>query len=194
MALKAGRVGVAKDQVDEFGKIIGGETPENVYTKTQCDNKFETKAHIGGLQFRDNSGTAQYKLPNGEWVNFSSGGGDTLGFNIPDAKKITTGIEVPSNVNMVDGCYCIENNVLYVDMHISMYSTTGSAMIKLLNALPAGVNMRHTLGILCTDISVMGVESVTVSQSSRDITVNIGNNHWANEVVHVFGTAQLVSS
>lgn len=45
MALPAGRVGVAKDQVDEFGNIIGGETPENVYTKTQCDNKFETKTH-----------------------------------------------------------------------------------------------------------------------------------------------------
>ena len=45
MALKAGRVGVAKDQVDEFGKITGGSTPENVYTKTQCDNKFETKTH-----------------------------------------------------------------------------------------------------------------------------------------------------
>lgn len=74
MALKAGRVGVAKDQVDEFGKITGGSTPENVYTKTQCDNKFETKAHIGGLQFRDNDGTAQYKLPNGDWVNFSNGG------------------------------------------------------------------------------------------------------------------------
>lgn len=47
MALSAGRVGVAKDQVDEFGNIIGGETPENVYTKTQCDNKFETKTHAG---------------------------------------------------------------------------------------------------------------------------------------------------
>lgn len=74
MALKAGRVGVAKDQVDEFGKITGGSVPENVYTKSQCDNKFETKAHIGGLQFRDNEGQAQYKVPNGEWVNFSSGG------------------------------------------------------------------------------------------------------------------------
>lgn len=74
MALKAGRVGVAKDQVDEFGHITGGGTPENVYTKSQCDNKFELKSHIGGLKFRDNDGTAQYQLPNGEWTNFSSGG------------------------------------------------------------------------------------------------------------------------
>ena len=108
MALKAGRVGVAKDQVDEFGNITGGSTPENVYTKQQCDNKFETKTHanntfqqknievplellggsqltvetslhaledtLGTLRFRDNDGTAQYKLPNGDWANFSSGG------------------------------------------------------------------------------------------------------------------------
>lgn len=84
MALKAGRVGVARSEVDEFGHITGGGTPENVYTKTQCDNKFETKTHvsntyetkenIGGLKFRDNDGTAQYQLPNGEWTNFSSGG------------------------------------------------------------------------------------------------------------------------
>lgn len=83
MALKAGRVGVAKSEVDEYGHITGGGTPENVYTKTQCDNKFETKTHasntyeskenIGGLKFRDNDGTAQYQLPNGDWTNFSSG-------------------------------------------------------------------------------------------------------------------------
>lgn len=122
MALKAGRVGVAKDQVDEFGRITGGSTPENVYTKSQCDNKFETKTHadntfqpmtlavpltmlngsvletvsnnedalgvlndnklnsadVGGLKFRDNDGTAQYQLPNGEWTNFSSGGSDNV--------------------------------------------------------------------------------------------------------------------
>ncbi len=47
MALKAGRVGVAKDQVDEFGKIIGGGSPSgDYYTKTQADNKFETKTHV----------------------------------------------------------------------------------------------------------------------------------------------------
>ena len=44
MSLKAGRVGVAFDQVDNFGKIIGGSGPSgDYYTKTQTDNKFETK-------------------------------------------------------------------------------------------------------------------------------------------------------
>ena len=75
MALQAGRVGVAKNQVDEFGHITGGGTPESVYTKSQCDSKFELKSHIGGLKFRDNNGTAQYMLPNGEWTNFNNGAG-----------------------------------------------------------------------------------------------------------------------
>lgn len=45
MALKAGRVGVAPSEVDEFGQIIGEITPTNVYTKTQADAKFETQTN-----------------------------------------------------------------------------------------------------------------------------------------------------
>lgn len=43
MALKAGRVGVAPDQVDEFGKI-NSEATEG-YTKQEADAKFETQSH-----------------------------------------------------------------------------------------------------------------------------------------------------
>lgn len=43
MALKAGRVGVAPDQVDEFGKI-SSEATEG-YTKQEADAKFETQTH-----------------------------------------------------------------------------------------------------------------------------------------------------
>ena len=43
MALKAGRVGVAPDQVDEFGKI-NSEATEG-YTKQEADAKFETQTH-----------------------------------------------------------------------------------------------------------------------------------------------------
>lgn len=43
MAIKAGRVGVAPDQVDEFGKINSEATTG--YTKQEADAKFETKTH-----------------------------------------------------------------------------------------------------------------------------------------------------
>lgn len=42
MSLKAGRVGVAPDQVDEFGKIKSEAT--SGYTKQEADDKFETKS------------------------------------------------------------------------------------------------------------------------------------------------------
>lgn len=48
MALKAGRVGVAPDQVDEFGKIISDATQG--YTKQEADAKFETKSDAEDLQ------------------------------------------------------------------------------------------------------------------------------------------------
>lgn len=41
MALKAGRVGVAPDQVDDFGKVKSDAT--SGYTKQEADIKFETK-------------------------------------------------------------------------------------------------------------------------------------------------------
>lgn len=43
MALKAGRVGVSPDQVDEFGKISSDAT--GAYTKQEADAKFETQSH-----------------------------------------------------------------------------------------------------------------------------------------------------
>ncbi len=42
MSLKAGRVGVAPDQVDLFGNIIGGGSGGDAYTKEESDAKFET--------------------------------------------------------------------------------------------------------------------------------------------------------
>lgn len=43
MALKAGRVGVAPDQVDDFGKVKSDVT--SGYTKQEADAKFETQIH-----------------------------------------------------------------------------------------------------------------------------------------------------
>lgn len=71
MALKSGRVGVKKTEVDYKGKIKGGSSD------------------LGGLKFRVTpEGQAQYKTPNGEWVNFSSG-----------ASGISTLIEIPQGAS-----------------------------------------------------------------------------------------------
>ena len=141
MALKAGRVGVAKSEVDEFGHITGGGTPDNVYTKSQCDNKFELKSHIGGLKFRDNDGTAQYMLPNGEWTNFNSGGGGTLGFNIP-LDKLQTGIRaLQSGAQVISGGYCIDDDgMLYFDF-VGKFGSTGSTLGVFGIDLPSGYSL-----------------------------------------------------
>ena len=47
MSLKAGRVGVAPDQVDEFGKINSDATQG--YTKQEADAKFETKTNAASI-------------------------------------------------------------------------------------------------------------------------------------------------
>ena len=46
MALKAGRVGLASELVDEFGYLTGEMPTGEYYTKSQTDNKFETKTHV----------------------------------------------------------------------------------------------------------------------------------------------------
>lgn len=65
MALKAGRVGVLPSEVDTNGKI-----------KKDGGDIEKVKEQISTFSFRDNEGQPQYKATeDGEWVNFSSGGG-----------------------------------------------------------------------------------------------------------------------
>lgn len=47
MALGAGRKGLASELVDEFGYLKGEMPTGEYYTKSQTDNKFETKTHAG---------------------------------------------------------------------------------------------------------------------------------------------------
>lgn len=122
MSLKAGRVGVNPKEVDVNGNL---KESSNSYSKAESDEKFETKANIGGLQFRVESvsGTAQYKTPTGDWVNFNSGSGG-LGFNIPDVATPITADMIQQGVgwyNILEGSrYFIDDtNMLYVDMTIT---------------------------------------------------------------------------
>lgn len=125
MSLKAGRVGVNPKEVDVNGNLK--KESSNSYSKAESDEKFETKANIGGLQFRVESGKAQYKTPEGDWVNFNSGSGG-VGFNIPEDGSIpitSSMIKVGSNnFDVVEGSrYFIDDNkMLYFDMSIATKS------------------------------------------------------------------------
>lgn len=119
MSLKAGRVGINPKEVDGNGNL---KESSNSYSKAESDEKFETKADIGGLQFRVESGTAQYKTPEGDWVNFNSGSGG-VGFNIPDDATPITADMIQQGAGWYDilegsGYFKDDNNILYVDMTI----------------------------------------------------------------------------
>lgn len=124
MSLKAGRVGVNPKEVDVNGNL---KESSNSYSKAESDEKFETKADIGGLQFRVESGKAQYKIPEGDWVNFNSGSGG-VGFNIPvDGSIPITSAMIQSGsayFDLVEGSrYFIDDNkMLYLDMSITTKS------------------------------------------------------------------------
>lgn len=74
MSIRAGRVGVNPTDVDVNGHVKGSS---DTYSKSQIDTKLSKKLNadkVGGLEFREEDGNAQYKLPDGDWTNFSGGG------------------------------------------------------------------------------------------------------------------------
>lgn len=158
MSLKAGRVGVNPKEVDVNGNL---KESSNSYSKAESDEKFETKANIGGLQFRVESGTAQYKTPEGDWVNFNSGSGG-VGFNIPDdATPITQSMVLQGGswLNVLEGSrYYIDNKTVYVDILLTCTMTfTSKAIIRL------SVGMQPSF----TSISDVSLASMCIEGSGK---------------------------
>ena len=129
MALKAGRVGVNPSQVDSKGNVIGGgssvDVVDNLNSSSSTDalsakqgkvlnETKEDASKIGGLEFRNNEGTAQYRLSSaGEWVNFNSGSGDGLIVSEPIAP-----IDVLEGVT-ISGGYEVIEDMVYIKMRIT---------------------------------------------------------------------------
>lgn len=130
MALKAGRVGVDKSEVDIHGKIIL-KTPTDVYTKTQADNKFVNKNQLKAndknfyFAYDETSGKYGYKLgATGDFNPFSNGGGSL--WNVPEdlppfsviGSSLAPEIEVISDNSKID----YSKNLLYIDLDINVGS------------------------------------------------------------------------
>lgn len=132
MALKSGRVGVNPSEVDSNGRIKSSGS--GGYTKQQADAKFETKAHIGGLQFRESEGNAQYKLPNGDWVNFNSGG---------TSAEVLSGDSTYKNLN-VSGDYKTFTNVARESITFDTSKYIGKKVIYFLRYNGNGISYGAT--------------------------------------------------
>ena len=142
MSIRAGRVGVNPTDVDVNGHIKG---TSDSYSKAQIDAKLSKKLNsekVGGLEFREENGVAQYKLPSGvEWTNFSSGGAT------PTLLWTNDGFTV--NQNSLYGYFdCIGNGnaeAITTDIDIDSYEyyiflscrVSGSSLIKFYNVLSA---------------------------------------------------------
>lgn len=163
MSLKAGRVGVNPKEVDGNGNL---KESSNSYSKAESDGKFETKANIGGLQFRVESvsGTAQYKTPEGDWVNFNSGSGG-VGFNIPDDATPITQSMVSTNssrINILEGSkYYIDNKTLYVDISLKRVSGTSDTEIIILIPVGEQANYNYIGDVHVASMCVDGNNTLT---------------------------------
>lgn len=143
MAMRAGRVGVNPTDVDVDGHVKG---TSDSYSKAQIDAKLSKKLNsekVGGLEFREENGVAQYKLPSGvEWTNFSSGGASpTLlwtnnGFTASEHSGLSGYFDCTGNGNTAE---------IITDIDIDSYEyyiflvgrVSGSSLIKCYNVLSA---------------------------------------------------------
>lgn len=136
MALKAGRVGVNPSQVDMAGNVIGGSS--DTYTKLEIDQMMGSKVGIGQLEANNKDfyfaydATTQkygYKLDNtGDFHPFEEGGSGRAGWNRP-ADLITTGL-TPTNCQIIDGGYYIDNGVCIIDICVKSTSSYSNKSIS----------------------------------------------------------------
>lgn len=205
MAIKAGRVGVAPSQVDMAGNITGAGSG---YTKAEADAKFATKTEVSGkvpasqlqanskdfyFAYDETSEKYGYKAgSDGDFVPFSSGGSGGNGWNRP-AELITTGL-TPSNCEIAEGGYYIDNGVCIID--ICLKSTSDYETKKF-----SGLSIAPNYQIDCvynsqnTDVYdnyFGGVNSyvktnITIA-SDGSIQFNANNNTY----VHIWGEVPVV--
>lgn len=108
MALKAGRVGVNKNQVDAHGNIIGGASDS--YTKQQADAKFATKSSLTAnskqFYFDYDAETEKYGFragASGEFQPFSGGVFGALAKFLADKHFLFYSATAGDYISFVDG-------------------------------------------------------------------------------------------
>lgn len=137
MAIKAGRVGVAPDQVDMSGRIVGEGS--DAYTKAESDAKFATKTELSGkvpvsqltanskefyFAYDETSEKYGYKAgATGEFHPFEEGGSGGIGWVTPP-DLIQTGLTPTDNMTIISGGYKVVDNMCYIDL---VYRKTSSS-------------------------------------------------------------------
>lgn len=131
MALKSGRVGVAPDQVDVYGKIKAAGSGSNMEIRVNEE---------GQPQWRE-KGTE-------DWQNFSSGG---IGWNIPQ-NLLSSDYTVGPKVTEHSGGYYVDGTIVYIDIYVTTSAAITSAEDVILG-LPPRTNINANQYVLCTKVS-----------------------------------------
>lgn len=138
MALRAGRVGVSPDIVDNRGYIKnmgGGGEPVDAYTKAETDALLEAKADLSSLransktfQFAYSGGKYGYKAgSNGTFHPFEEAGVTVMGWVKP-AQLANMFSFSNENLEAVSGGWYVDNGMVYIDI-IYQRVATGSCQI-----------------------------------------------------------------
>ena len=148
MSLKAGRVGVAPDQVDMAGRIVGEGS--DAYTKAESDAKFATKTELSEkvpvsqltanskefyFAYDETSEKYGYKAgATGEFHPFEEGGSGGIGWVTPP-DLIQTGLTPSNNITIISGGYKFVDNMCYIDL---VYRKTTSSIGEITGFPPPG--------------------------------------------------------
>ena len=184
MALKAGRVGVASDQVDDFGKVKSEAT--SGYTKQEADAKFETQTHAAST-YETKSDAAllqpiQLSVPiellNGSALMVESAlSGINNEVNDLYEEHISAATDIIEGANVLDGdnhLYKIGNVVQFI-LRLSNV-TTLTAWNVIIAKIPEGYRPRYLVrrkdvGDIGYNISPLGEIVLTSAVSDRSITI-----------------------
>lgn len=119
MSLKAGRVGVSPNEVDELGHIKNGGAGGDSYTKEEADNKFAKKTNLTAnnkeFQFAYDSETDSYGYKAGgadTFHPFKAGGVSEAGIYVTDNATLT-GVSFNDYVEFIEGGVETNNNFNY---------------------------------------------------------------------------------
>lgn len=146
MALKAGRVGVNPESVDNSGRPKVDTS--NIYTKTQADTKFATKTELSAKADQSNltanskdfvfaysGGQYGYKAgSDGAFNPFEKAGVTCMGWVKP-ADLDDTGLVAAEDITIEEGGYCIDGDKVIFDIIFSA-SAAVTADIALITGLP----------------------------------------------------------
>lgn len=174
MALAAGRVGVAPDQVDNNGHIIGGGGGGSVdaYTKSETNALLAEKADQSDLTA--NSKNFVFAYSNGQYGYKAGSTGAFTPFNHPGWNKPgqLSNLFGFSNeyLEAVSGGWYVENGMVYIDI-IYQRVATGSSQIT---GLPRAAH-NHTALVFRLDTMPENIDDF-FTESTADFTMSAVND------------------